>query len=53
MAVILQVGIFRMRDREEKSEIQVKSSRTENKEFAKIIKKSKETLSFRREDFKK
>lgn len=53
MAVMLLVGIFRMRDREEKSEIQVKSSRTENKEFAKIIKKSKETLSFQREDFKK
>lgn len=38
----------------DKSEIKVKSSRIENKDFAKIIKKkSKDSLSFWREDFKK
>lgn len=52
--LILLVGICKMREREEKSEIKVKSSRIENKDFAKIIKKkSKDSLSFWREDFKK
>lgn len=42
--LILLVGICKMREREEKSEIKVKSSRIENKDFAKIIKKNQKTL---------